>query len=82
MVDLTERHEAIRNAMRLFNTDHLSEGLKGVSIPFGDLAAKMVNMLPDDPILRDFLYKLWEAKNLAVVLAAIDDESATNGPND
>lgn len=58
---------------RLFAFEHLPEHLQEVSRPFADLANKIVyhqQAMRDNPSLQTAaLYKLWEAKNLAVVAA-------------
>lgn len=70
MIDLSGRHRAVVDAMRLFTYDHLPEHLAEKSRWFADLAERLVATLPDDPVLTKALWRLWEAKNCAVFLAA------------
>ncbi len=53
----------------LFDYAHLPDHLADRSKPFAALAATMLQTLPDGPMLRSALVKLWESKNLAVVAA-------------
>jgi hypothetical protein len=58
---------------RLFKYDHLPEHLQEVSKPFAELADKLMYepaMLMSKTIQYECLMKLWEAKNLAVVMVA------------
>lgn len=57
----------------MFAYQHLPEHLKFVSKPFYELAEEMVTNLPTEnsiELTEQMLTKLWEAKNLAVVMAA------------
>lgn len=58
---------------RLFFYSHLPPELQEVSKPFYDLANTVMYdqpaMLANPELQRATLYKLWEAKNLAVVAA-------------
>jgi len=64
-------HPSTAQILRYFAWDHLPERLQVVSRPFGDLAAMMVNSLPQGPELTAGLRKLLEAKDCAV-RAALD----------
>jgi hypothetical protein len=56
---------------RLFEYDHLPEHLQEVSMPYARLANTLLyGDNPDDPLVHAALMKLWEAKNLAVLLFA------------
>lgn len=63
----------------LFAYDHLPEHLQAVSKPFADLAETLVHanygaLQMNHPATFDqAMWKLWEAKNLAVVAAAQQD---------
>lgn len=65
------RHPATTGLLRYFAYAHLPEHLQAVSRPCGDLAAEMVNELPDGPELTSGLRKLLEAKD-CFVRAALD----------
>ena len=69
-INLTGRHRAIVEAMRLFDYDHLPPHLQDHSKRFAQLAESLVTALPDDPVLTTALWRLWESKNCAVFLAA------------
>ncbi|WP_128818033.1 hypothetical protein [Streptomyces sp. S063] len=70
-MDTTGRHPSTAQAVRGFAYDHLPKHLQEVSKPFHDLAETMLNRLPDDPELSAALRKLREAKDCAVLLAAV-----------
>jgi hypothetical protein len=56
----------------MFAYDHLPEDLQAVSKPFGDLATQHLTS-PEgrgNPLAEELAFKLWEAKNLAVLIAA------------
>lgn len=52
--------------MQFFSYAHLPEHLRGVSKPFCDLAAQVVEALPRNPERTAALRKLLEAKDCAV----------------
>ena len=52
--------------LQFFLWGHLPEPLQAVSRPFGELAAKIVEMLPRNPERTVALRKLLEAKDCAV----------------
>lgn len=56
--------------LRRFAYDHLNEDLQSISKPFYDLAKGTMEKIGNDPLVDDFLTKLWEAKNLAVLMVA------------
>lgn len=70
-MDTTGRHPSTAQAVRGFAFDHLPEQLQAVSRPFSDLVEQLLDRLPDDPELSAALRKLREAKDCAVLLAAI-----------
>ncbi|MFD3749763.1 hypothetical protein ACFWVT_05760 [Streptomyces cyaneofuscatus] len=70
-MDTTGRHPSTVQAVRGFAYDHLPEHLQEVSRPFHDLAQDLLDRLPDDPELSASLRKLREAKDCAVLLAAV-----------
>ncbi|MFJ8224969.1 hypothetical protein [Streptomyces griseus] len=70
-MDTTGRHPSTAQAVRGFAYDHLPADLQEVSRPFHDLAETLLDRLPDDPELSAALRKLREAKDCAVLLAAI-----------
>ncbi|GGZ51864.1 hypothetical protein [Streptomyces rubiginosohelvolus] len=70
-MDTTGRHPSTVQALRGFAYDHLPADLQEVSKPFHGLAETMLGKLPDDPELSAALRKLREAKDCAVLLAAI-----------
>ncbi len=52
--------------IQFFKYDHLPEYLQVVSKPFGELADKIVSLLPKNPERTTALRKLLEAKDCAV----------------
>lgn len=62
-VDPNERKEHI---LQFFAYAHLPEHLQEVSRPFGELAQRIVNILPRNPERTVALRKLLEAKDAAV----------------
>jgi hypothetical protein len=56
--------------LKLFSYDHLAEHLQKVSSPFANLALEVVKWGMPPNFTINTLWKLWEAKNLAVVAAA------------
>ncbi len=68
---LEGRNIATAGMARHFNFDHLPEHLQEVSKPCHDLAATMIDRLPDGPELTVGLRKLLEAKD-CFVRAAIE----------
>jgi hypothetical protein len=52
--------------MQFFKYDHLKPEMQAVSKPFGDLAQKICDTLPDNPERTTALRKLLEAKDCAV----------------
>ena len=61
------RHPATKNIMRWFSADHLAPGLvRETAEACGDLAADMVDTLPDGSELSAGLRKLLEAKDCFV----------------
>lgn len=60
------RHTATVSMLRHFRWAHLPPDLQGFSRPFADLAAEMVDQLPDGAELTACLRKLLEAKDCAV----------------
>ena len=63
----SERHPSVRHFERLFAYDHLPPHLREISQPFGELAERLLALLPDDnPEVAAGLRKLVEAKDCAV----------------
>lgn len=54
------------NLMQFFGYSHLPENLQTISKPFGELAEKINQDLPDNPEKTTALRKLLEAKDCAV----------------
>lgn len=52
--------------MQFFTYAHLPEKLQEISRPFGELAQKITDTLPDNPERTTALRKLLEAKDCAV----------------
>ncbi len=52
--------------LQFFKYDHLPAKLQEISAPFGDLAVKLVEVLPKNPERTTALRKLLEAKDCAV----------------
>ncbi len=71
MSDQPSRHPATTGLLRYFAYDHLPEHLQAVSRPCAELAAEMVEALPDGPELTTGLRKLLESKD-CFVRAALD----------
>lgn len=69
-MDTTGRHPSTTAAVRGLAYDHLPAHLQPVSRMFHDLAAGLLQILPDDPELIACLRKIREAKDCALVLAA------------
>jgi len=66
-MDLTDRHAATASISRFFDYEHLSrQDLRGISKQCHDLAAAMIEALPDGPELTVGLRKLLEAKDCFV----------------
>ena len=59
-------NRSIAHVMQYFAYSHLPEHLQAVSKPFGELAEKMVEVLPENPETTVALRKLLEAKDAAV----------------
>lgn len=78
-MDTTGWDPVTAKAVRGFAYEHLPHRLQHISKPFHDLAATMVSLLPADPELMACLRKLREAKDCAVLLAAVDDADADAG---
>ncbi|WP_282703258.1 hypothetical protein [Streptomyces sp. CC219B] len=68
----TGRHVSTVQACRGFSYKHLPAELQPVSRVFHDAAAELLRLLPDDPELTACLRKLREAKDCAVLLAAVE----------
>lgn len=68
---MAERHPGTMHLLRYFEYAHLPEHLQAVSKPCADLAATLVDVLPDGPELTAGLRKLLEAKD-CFVRAALD----------
>lgn len=77
-MDITAMPTVTALAVRGFAYDHLPAHLQDISRPFHDLAASMVDLLPTDPELSACLRKLREAKDCAVLLAAVGPAEAGN----
>ena len=60
------RHPATLGLLRHFAYSHLPEPLQAVSAGCGELAYRLVDMLPDGPELTTGLRKLLEAKDCFV----------------
>ncbi|WP_330348180.1 hypothetical protein [Streptomyces sp. NBC_00582] len=66
------RHVSTVQACRGFSYKHLTDPrLQQVSRLFHDVAVELLTLLPDDPELTAALRKLREAKDCAVLLAAV-----------
>jgi len=74
-VNTEGRHQGTISIARYFAYDHLRTPLRGVSQQCHDLAAAMVETLPDGPELTAGLRKLLEAKD-CFVRAALDTAQA------
>ena len=66
MQDLTDRHPAVQDVARFFSYDHLKGDLQEISKEFHDLAERMIQRLPDNPMLTRGLSKLLDAKDAMV----------------
>jgi hypothetical protein len=56
----------IEPMLQFFGYSHLPENLQSISKPFGELAQKLVDILPRNPERTAALRKLLEAKDCAV----------------
>jgi hypothetical protein len=70
-MDLTGRHPGTTAVAKHFTYQHLPPDLQTVSIACHNLAAAMIDQLPDGPELTAGLRKLLEAKD-CFVRAALD----------
>lgn len=77
MIDLSQRHQATRDIMRWFRSDHLPEHLVSAPRQAGDLAENMILSLPDSAELTAGLRLLVQAKDCFVraAVAAHEDSS-------
>lgn len=67
MIDLADRHPATVHIAQFFDYEHLSrEDMRAISKQCHDLAAAMIDALPDGPELTAGLRKLLEAKDCLV----------------
>lgn len=66
MLNVEGRHPGVAAIARYFDYQHLPAHLQPVSAPCADLAAVMVDLLPDGPELTAGLRKLLEAKDCFV----------------
>jgi hypothetical protein len=64
--DTTPRSQPVINVLKYFKFDHLPPHLQAVSRPFGELALKMCDELPECAELTVGLRKLLEAKDCCV----------------
>jgi hypothetical protein len=65
-MQLDGRHPGTVQIARFFEWEHLPAYLQAVSRPCGELAAQMIQVLPDGPELTAGLRKLLEAKDCFV----------------
>ncbi|MCC5580601.1 hypothetical protein IMZ11_33785 [Microtetraspora sp. AC03309] len=70
-MQLVGRHPSTNQIARYFDFEHLPPHLQAISRPCHDLAAAMIEQLPDGPELTTGLRKLLEAKD-CFVRAALD----------
>lgn len=71
MIDTEGRHIATVHLAQFFEFEHLPTHLQAVSEPCRELAACMVEALPDGPELTAGLRKLLEAKDCFVRAALV-----------
>ena len=62
----TDRHPAVAALLKFFTYEHLPERLQVASKPFGELAVKLADELPDNAEKTTVLRKLLESKDCAV----------------
>ncbi|WP_432051823.1 hypothetical protein [Streptomyces xiamenensis] len=74
MIDAIGRHPAVQALARHYEYGHLREDLQPVSRLFHDLAAELVQLVPDDPELTAAMRHLLEAKDAAVRAAVVAAE--------
>ncbi|WP_326829669.1 hypothetical protein OIE13_05905 [Streptosporangium sp. NBC_01810] len=67
------RHPGVAQIARYFDFEHLPPHLQAISQPCHDLAAEMIEQVPDGPELTAGLRKLLEAKD-CFVRAALPQE--------
>lgn len=72
---LVDRHPATSQIARYFDFEHLPPKLQAISKPCHDLAAEMIEQLPDSNELFMGLRKLLEAKDCFVRAALPPSES-------
>ena len=68
---LAQKHN--ESILQFFAYEHLPEKLQTISAPFGQLAIRMVDMLPQCPERTAMLRKLLEAKDAAVRSSLFQD---------
>jgi len=70
VLNVGERHPAVREFADLFEVDHLPTGLPRIVMEAFRFAANtlLIN-LPDGPMLTRALHDLWRAKNEAIAYA-------------
>lgn len=71
MRDFSDRHPGTVSIYRYFAYQHLPPHLQAISEPCHDLAAALIDALPDGPELTAGLRKLLEAKD-CFVRCAVD----------
>lgn len=76
MLSTEGRHPSVHSFRHHFDSTTLVDFLQPVSRPFHELAQHLVGQVVDDPELTEALRKLWEAKNSAVLLAAVQPKRA------
>lgn len=82
MIDASDRHPGVQSAVRLLDSQHLSDDdLAAVSRAFEDCASTVLALLPSDGArLTEAMVKLWEAKNSAVGHAVLCRDDVSGKP--
>jgi hypothetical protein len=82
-ITTTDRHPSTAHVAQFFASTHLPAHLRAVATPCEDLAARLIDYLPDDPELTVGLRKLLEAKDAFVrcAVAAAKGSEPTTTPD-
>jgi len=78
MIDTTDRHPSTQQVARWFTSDHYGANHPGLAVALSceDLAARLIDNLPDGPELTAGLRHLLEAKDAFVRAAVANAQEA------
>lgn len=79
MLKVEGRHAAIQEFGDHFESGHLPEGLpQRVMALYEAVAGRLLELLPDSPLLTNALHDLWRSKNEAVLLAVRESKKESS----